>query len=169
MMQHTSRSNEPTADQLRELIGYDPATGIFTRLVSTSSNARAGTEAGTTRRDGYREVKIAGRPYLSHRLAWLHFYGVWPEGELDHINGDPSDNRIANLRPATRGENMQNLRGANRNNLSGMLGVTTDRRGWRANIKLGDRRVNLGTFDTPQEAHAAYRGAKRVLHPFGEL
>ena len=88
---------------------------------------------------------------------------------VDHINGDTADNRWANLRPATRSENMQNRRVANSNSKTGLLGAKPSRNAFRAQIKISGRCVNLGTFSSPEAAHAAYLTAKAELHPFSTL
>jgi hypothetical protein len=88
------------AARLRELMHYEPETGRVVRRTATRGH-RAGAVAGCTRRDGYQVISIDGYRYLAHRLAWLYVHGAWPDGDLDHINANPSDNRIANLRAAT--------------------------------------------------------------------
>jgi hypothetical protein len=162
-----------TADRLRELLDYDPETGVFTRKASrtrygtTSANrATAGKQAGGWHIEGYVAISVDNRRYLAHRLAWLHVHGAWPEADIDHLNGVRTDNRIANLRSVTRGVNLQNLRAAQRNSKSGFLGVSWDERkqAWMARIGVNRRTVHLGRFKTAEEAHEAYKNAKRKLH-----
>jgi hypothetical protein len=144
------------ASRLRELLDYDPETGVFTWLVSTSNRVRSGETAGTL--DGrYRQIKADGRIYRSHQLAWLWMTGEWPTGHLDHINGDPSDNRFTNLRPATSSQNGANSR-RGVNNKSGFKGVSWHAQAhrWRARIMVGRRQIFLGLFTDPTIAHAAY-------------
>jgi len=157
-----------TAEQLREALDYDPATGLFRWKVQPSSKARVKADdiAGCLTTDGYRHIMLDRKWHLAHRLAWLHMHGVWPIDQLDHRNGVRDDNRIANLREATRRQNSQNQRLANRTNTSGLLGAYPNHDRWRAQIRFGGRCYNLGTFDTPEAAHAAYLAAKRHLHPF---
>jgi hypothetical protein len=97
-----------TQDTLKELFHYDPEEGIFTRKLSTSSNARVGDIAGSKNSDGYIQIMINKNLYYAHRLAWLYFYGKLPIYIMDHINGIKDDNRIVNLREVTRQDNNQN-------------------------------------------------------------
>lgn len=156
-----------TADRLREVLDYDPATGVFTwrEKSAPDSRIRPGTVAGYVQH-GYRLINVDNRQYRAHRMAWLYVHGEWPTDDIDHINGVRDDNRIANLREATRSENLQNQRRARRDNRSGFLGVSANGKRWKAEIIEGVRRQHLGTFDTPGEAHEAYLAAKRRLHPF---
>jgi hypothetical protein len=107
------------------------------------------------------------RKHLAHRLAWLYVHGVWPTHQIDHINGDHSDNRIANLRDVPPRLNKENLRKAQRNNRVGVLGVRALIGGaprWTAGICVDGERRYLGTFYSLDEAQAAYLKAKRALH-----
>jgi hypothetical protein len=150
-------------DKLKELLHYDPETGVFTWRVSRS-NVKAGTEAGFVHSNGYRYIKFQRKDLLGHRLAFLYMTGAWPEHHIDHINGHPSDNRWCNLRPVDRSANMQNQRKAQSHNRSGFLGVYRNGSRWRAKIDLDGKRKHLGYYDTPEEAHEAYLKAKRELH-----
>ena len=94
-----------TADRLRRVLSYAPATGIFRWKVSASTRAPVGTIAGAKNGRGYRQIRIDGRPYSASRLAWLYKTGKWPNSELSYINGKPSDTRWANLREATSSQN----------------------------------------------------------------
>src|SRR5574337_469220 len=96
----------PTADRVRELFAFDSSTGILTRRTKASSNAEAGAVAGHLSK-GYLLVNVDGIKQKVHRIAWLHHYGEWPPGMIDHINGNRSDNRIANLRVASAAINAQ--------------------------------------------------------------
>jgi hypothetical protein len=104
--------------------------------------------------------------HLSHRLAWLLATGAWPTAQLDHINGDKTDNRLVNLREADNETNGQNIRKAKRNSKSGFLGVVHEKRGdgYVAYLRVEGRTKNLGTYRTPEEAHAVYVQTKRQLH-----
>jgi hypothetical protein len=153
-----------TAEQLRELLSYDRETGIF-RWNVANKRVRIGSDAGHLHPSGYRRIGIYRRVYSAHRLAWLYVHGAFPLGDIDHINGARDDNRIANLRDVPHAVNMQNLRTAPRTNIeSGLLGVSTSLGRWKAQIRLNGSRMYLGTFSTPEEAHAAYLEAKRLLH-----
>lgn len=147
--------------RLLEVLDYDPSTGIFRWKVAVSNFVRVGSQAGRVRDDGYRAISFGNRLYLAHRLAWFYVYGFWPSDMLDHINRDRDDNRIANLREATRGQNMQN-RAVSPENMSGFKCVQSNKYNrWTARITIGGKRNRLGWFDTPEEAHAAYMAAAR--------
>ena len=90
-----------TANRLRNVLTYAPATGIFRWKISASTRAPVGTIAGSRNGRGYRQIRIDGRPYSASRLAWLYMTGKWPNSEISYINGKPSDTRWANLRKAT--------------------------------------------------------------------
>lgn len=158
---------ELTAERVRELFDYDPETGELRWKVARRDSWQ-GRAAGTLKNNGYRYVKIDRRAYRAHRLVWLHWYGVWPEDQIDHTNGNRQDNRLSNLRSAAQSENQQNQRRASSNNRStGLLGVSrpSGRSKYQAWIMAQGRNRYLGTFGTPEEAHAAYLAAKRQLHP----
>lgn len=159
-----NKQDNLTAERVRELFTYDPATGLFTRRVSRRATAKAGDIAGYVKPSGYRSIWI-GANYMAHRLAWLYVYGKWPAGQIDHINRVRDDNRIANLRIVTHGQNMEN-RKVQRNNTSGYTGVYPDRGGrrWQARISSNGRWLYLGYFKTPELAHAAYCAAVARLH-----
>jgi len=148
-----------TADELRSLVGYDPTTGLLQRL-----SRRVGTPY---MENGYIRIRIDGRAYRAHRLAWLHFHGEWPSEQIDHINGFRSDNRIENLRQVSNAINGQNRKGPKSNNKSGYLGVHWNKkdRAYRAVIKANRVTHYLGSFQDPATAYQAYLAAKRVLHP----
>lgn len=157
-----------TAERLRYLLSYDPETGEFTWRHS-SPRAAAGSVAGAKRLSRtayYMDVKLDGRHYGMHRLAWLYVHGDWPKGEIDHIDGDGCNNRLVNLRDVSRHVNMQNQRRAKGSTKSGLLGVTRDAGGygWSATIGVDGKKRHLGFFKCKQEAHAAYVEAKRRLH-----
>jgi hypothetical protein len=155
-----------TRARLLELLAYDPASGLFTRLTNAGGR-RAGEIAGTPHSHGYTKISVDGTVYLAHRLAWLYAHGSWPSGDIDHKNGLVTDNRLANLRDVPHSVNLENQRRATaRNKTSGLLGVSwaANRQGWRADISLANRTKYLGTFATPELAHESYLSAKRELH-----
>jgi hypothetical protein len=154
-----------TAAQLRAFLHYDHETGVFTWRESRGRVA-AGDVAGHIKPDGYRRIRIDGRFYLAHRLAWLWVHGRPMVGECDHINGQPDDNRICNLREASVAVNRQNIRSSHRDSVSRKLGVSwsASSKKYRARIWSGSAEVHLGVFDTSDRAHEAYRDAKRRLH-----
>lgn len=157
----------PSRERVAQVVSYDPDTGLF-RLRNPHRNKRNNErDAGFRDRDGYVRLRIDNRNYGAHRIAWLLVHGEWP-AMLDHKNGDPADNRIDNLRLANRSENRANAK-VGRNNSIGFKGVTLDRSTgrYRSSIKFKRRLISLGTFDTPEQAHAAYVAKAEEL--FGEF
>lgn len=154
-----------TREYLIDTFFYDPNTGIFTNKVRRSKRAKAGDVAGSLRPDGYWSICIKGKPMLAHRLAWLYVTGVLPDRQIDHINGNRSDNRFSNFRAAEHCENARNKR-VSRNNTSGFKGVSYSERHkkWTARIMLNHKSFFLGLFDSPEDAHAAYVAAASRLH-----
>lgn len=157
---------ELTAERVRELFSYDSENGVLIRRVRCG-RIKQGSVAGTSGAMGYIRVCVDGRDYLLHRLVWLAVHGRWPSEGLDHIDGNPSNNRLSNLREATQGENMQNQRMAQRG--KNLLGAYKRGSRWTACICVNGRQKHLGQFDTEELAHAAYVAAKRIHHPFGML
>jgi hypothetical protein len=155
-----------TRARLRELLHYNPQTGEFRWRKRVKSSIQPGDIAGTLDNQGYRRIIIKGRIYRAHHLAWLYMRGKWCPLVIDHRDLEPSNNRWANLRRATRSQNGANRR-RHRNNACGLKGVSRHQGKWCATIcKLG-RQHHLGIFSTPQAAHAAYLKAARKL--FGEF
>lgn len=154
-----------SAERLRELLHYEPETGVFTRRTSTGGR-NAGEVAGTNK-DGYVQIAVGGRVYRAHRLAWLYVHGEWPPGPIDHRNRERSDNRIANLRILTNAENMQNRVRPRSDSGSGLMGAFYNRKTgkWVSKIKRDGHLQLLGYFPTPEAAHAAYMAAKAQVHP----
>lgn len=157
-----------TAGRLRELLWYDPETGVFTWLVSRGSVA-AGKVAGTRHGQGYITISIDGCLHLGHRLAVLYMTGDWPPADVDHKYGIRHDNRWTEIRQATVSQNLQNQRRAHARNKSGLLGVSQKGRRWAAKIQVNGENLCLGTFDTPELAHAAYLEAKAKHHEYQTL
>ena len=153
-----------TQSQLKEQLQYNPDTGVFTRLVN-ASQMKAGDVAGYKNNNGYIAVRVTGKTYKAHRLAWLYIYGIWPENHIDHINEIKDDNRFCNLREANHSENLRN-RGANKNNTSGFKGVNWHKNTgkWVAKININRKRNHLGYFNDPKEAYKAYCSAANKHH-----
>lgn len=162
--------NDIDSTKLRELLDYDPDTGIFIWKVKPCKNKSAGIEAGCIT-NRYRTIKVLKKLYQAHRLAWMYVYGKFPLKLIDHINGNPLDNRIVNLREATNYENSQNIYKPQTNNTSGFLGVTyiPKKNKWRSKIAVEGKRLSLGYYKTPEDAYKAYIEAKRKYHPFSKL
>jgi len=155
-----------TPERLHELLDYNPDTGVFAWRVRWY-RVRPGDVAGTPDGRGYLCIQVCGKCYKAHRLAWFYVYGIWPDGQIDHRNGCRSDNRLLNLRVCTNAENGQN-RGLNKNNTSGYVGVSFDRKNacWQAHIRVNGERHKLGVFKDIEEAAAAYVAAKAKMHPY---
>lgn len=153
-----------TAERLRELIHYDPETGVFRRKVALSNVSTVGGVAGNYTK-GYWELSVDGNRYAAHRLAWFYVYGRWPSGQIDHINGIPDDNRIANLRDATPTENCYN-KGPTRRSTSGVKGVSWDRkkRKWRAQCTVSGKQYHQGYFKNLADAESAARLFREINH-----
>jgi hypothetical protein len=154
-----------TQSRLKYLFRYDQKTGKFFRRVTVSSfNARAGMHAGYLNAWGYLRIMVDGETYFVHRLVWLYVHGRFPKDDLDHKNGIRSDNRITNLREATRSQNLANSK-AHRDKRGKLKGVHWQPKTgkWRARIK----QIHLGLFSTEEAAHAAYcKAAKRLYGHF---
>jgi hypothetical protein len=155
-----------TQIELKKLLNYDEKTGIFTRLIARNQFKIGEIAGGLDVSTGYIRLRIAGKSYRAHRLAWLYTHGSWPIKYIDHINGDKTDNSILNLRDVTPSGNRQNQRVASKTNkTTGLIGISVYSIGrYRAQISVYGKNKHLGLFDTPEEAHQAYLNAKRVLH-----
>lgn len=164
-----SSREDITQDYLKKIIHYNPETGDMTWLNTESVNEKLrGNSCGGVSTNGYRYIRINGMTCLQHRIAWLYQYGSWPEGHIDHIDINRSNNAIKNLRDVSHAVNLQNQRKAHKHSKCGFLGVET-RKGaagiyYRAKIVIAGHIKRLGSFDTPEQAHAAYVCAKRQLH-----
>ncbi len=154
---------ELTAGYLRSILDYDPETGIFTRKVRTSNSVKVGGIAGSQNGDGYLLIMLQSRLYQAHRLAWLYMHGEWPKDQIDHINRNRSDNRIANLRDVSHKQNQQN-KSKQSNNKSGYPGVSWYKRysKWRARIRHNQKLIHLGYFDDLEDAVAARKAAEKL-------
>lgn len=153
-----------TADQLRALFHYNPDTGVFTRTADRGK-WKAGTPVGSTNTIGYVVINT-GRPLYAHRLAFLWMTGDWPKHSVDHVDGNPANNRWSNLRDIPQKANTENIKKAKKQNSSGLLGVTWHAGAgkYMARIHVGHQSLHLGLFTDPEEAHQAYLTAKRLHH-----
>lgn len=164
-------------DYVMSVLRYDEESGkifwINEKRVGFNNSAlmhNAGDEAGTPRKlDGRVVVRINGKLYLRYRIAWLIVHGYMPDCEIDHIDGDETNDSISNLRLASRRMNQENIREAlSGKKSSGLLGVYANKPGrskpWRAAIGTNGKQIYLGAFDTEELAHEAYIKAKRKLH-----
>lgn len=151
-------------DQLRSILTYDPLSGNFSWIKPTGRRVRPGGVAGFLQ-NGYVNIQIEGTRYFAHRLAWAYMTGKWP-AEIDHKDGNKSNNAWENLRDVCRSANVENLRRPRKDNACGLLGVCWHKREgkFRAQIQVAGKKIQLGTFKDAQHAHAAYLEAKRRLH-----
>jgi hypothetical protein len=162
-----------TLDPMRlyEILSYDQETGVFKWKQSRPPRGVAGDVAGWMGRK-YWLISIGAKTYYAHRIAWAMAHGKWPLDQIDHINHIKTDNSIANLREANSRQNGENKVKAQVNNKScGLLGVSWDkRRGvWVSGIQANKKRIRIGDFSNPMDAHQAYLDKKRSLHSFNTL
>ena len=151
-------------DKLKSLLHYDPETGLFTWLVKRGKHL-AGRICSCKNAAGYIVIRIDGKLYSAHRLAYLYMNGCWPEKEIDHINLDKSDNRFKNLRQASRCENMQNT-GKRSHNKTGIIGISICKQTgkYAAEIKFNKTRYFLGRFDCLELASLVVSEHRDALH-----
>lgn len=160
-------------EMVNNAVQYCPTTGRFRWRVRADMSAQwngryAGKVAGSLTSVGYISIRLNNRPFQAHRLAWLLVHGSFPPDTIDHINRNRTDNRIANLRLATRQENNRN-RNVRSDNTSGVTGVYWNKKlgKWAGSICTGGKRMHLGVFDTIEGARAAYDAA--AADHFGEF
>jgi len=159
-----------TQKELMCLLDYDRATGLFTWKVTKNNRVKAGSNAGyKSPKNGYIQIKINGRHYQAHRLAWLFVNGDFPQCELDHIDHDRSNNAINNLRPVSRKQNSRNTR-VRKNSYSGVTGVYWDKHSfqWRVMVhSLDGKSHHVGYFKDFDEARRARKDAEKEhgYHP----
>lgn len=147
-----------TAEELRRLFSYDAQTGLF---------ERNGQTVGILNSNGYVQVRIHGKLYMAHRLAWLYVHNRWPENQIDHINRRKTDNRLINLREVTQSQNAQNA-GAHKDNAAGTRGIYFDksRNRWVAELCLNDKVVFKQRFKEKLDAINARAKAEEQFHPY---
>lgn len=158
-----------TASRLRELLSYDPETGIFTRNIKWGSRG-IGDIPGTKSPQGYWYIGLDKGTYPAHRLAWLYVHGTWPDGDIDHINRNRLDNRIVNLRMTTRSTNLHNSGSRGSSGVKGVSMISPSRRAkskklWQARIQVNNEEYDLGSYYTLEEATAARKFAEQLLIP----
>jgi len=142
-----------TPERLRDVLAYDPETGVFTWR---ATGKLAGGYAG----DGYWRIMVDYKEYRAGRLAWLYMMGRWPVDEAEHRDGDKTNDRWANLREASRRQNLANRKVMGNSRL-GVKGVELHHGSYRVRIRVNGKRVLVGTFDTIEAASAAYAAAAR--------
>lgn len=156
--------NNVTHEQLISPVYYEEISGLFFRS-SSKGGVSVGSLAGGLHANGYLMMNIAKRKVLAHRMTWLWCYGWLPECEIDHINGNKLDNRISNLRLASRCENQMNVPITSANT-SGIKGVCYNKSAgkWQAQIQANNKRFYLGLFSSKDDAALAYLSAEKKLH-----
>jgi hypothetical protein len=164
-----SENSIENPEKIKDLLKYDPDTGIFTWIGKSATRAnrtKVGSQAGSLAQNGYTIISIFGNRILAHRLAWFFVYNKFPDKHIDHINGNRNDNRIENLRDISHKINCQNKKAPSSNNKSGYLGVHFSKvsNKWTSQITINRKCKSLGLFKTPEEAYAAYLRAKREIH-----
>lgn len=152
-------------EELLEVLSYDPKTGIFLWEKRLSNRIKIGDKAGHRLPSGYFQIRIRGNMHLAHRLAWLHEFGRFPNGVIDHINGKPWDNRISNLRECSQAENCRNSL-ARSDSSHGVKGVSFHKASglWTARITVGGKTTSLKCHKTIEDAASAYELASREIH-----
>ena len=167
----------PSVSDLHRVLSYDPSTGLFKwkergpedfetqKGYRVFLNRHSGRPAMNVNRAGYRCGRVFGVLLQSHRVAWAMHYGEWPDKDVDHINQVKSDNRIDNLRLATRSENLRNIPMFS-TNTSGYKGVSMDKGTgkWMARVSTGTKYKSLGLFETKELAAVAYIEAAKHYH-----
>ena len=150
-----------TQQRLLELLDCDQSTGLFRWK---DGRVDRGSFGGYRQSDGYLQIKIDGKFYVSHRLVWLVAHGEFPKNQIDHINRDKKDNRISNLRDVKPFENMQNV-GMKKHNSSGFKGVSWEKsvKKWRSQLCVNGRRIHIGYYDNPIDAGGAYMDKRTEL------
>lgn len=156
-----------TQARLKELLEYDPETGIFTRKIRTTNSVRVGDKAGSPDRHGYILICVDGKKYQASRLAFLWMTGAFPKEKAEHKDRTPLNNKWNNLRNSTQQQNQQNkaVQSNNKLGLKGVWAISPIR--WRARIKANGKQIHLGVFKSPAEAHLAYIAAATKY--FGEF
>ena len=164
-----SHASTLTFEVVREFFSYDPASGlmVWAKRPSHQKTQLLGREVGSVNMYGYRQFIFRGKNLLTHRIAWLYMTGEWPQSTIDHINGDRLDNRFSNLRLGTPSIQSQNVYVGPTEGKHGYTGVSWSKRNkkWVSRIRVMDQRHELGSFDSPYEAHLAYVDAKKQMHP----
>jgi hypothetical protein len=157
-----------TQSELKEVLDYNPDTGLFIWKKTVGRRAKLGSVAGTKMNTGYVRITIKQKMYTAHRLAYLYMTGNFPENFIDHINHIKDNNRWSNLRDATNSQNLAN-QVKPKTNTSGYKGVYWNKvhKKWCAEIGYMKKKMHLGLYTTPQEAAEAYK--KKAIEIHGEF
>lgn len=151
-------------ERLLEVLSYDCDTGEFRWLANKNQKVLAGQLAGTKHHSGYLYIRVDGEKILAHRLAWFYLNEEWAAGQIDHIDGNKLNNSAENLRETSQSVNSQNQKRARKDNSTGMLGVSSSKGKFAAQINIGGKNRHIGYFGTKEQAHEAYLKNKRIYH-----
>lgn len=155
-----------TQEELKRQLNYNEETGIFTNRITRSIRSQIGKIPGTeSKQQGYVRIRINGKFYLAHRLAWLYVYGAFPEMQIDHINGIRNDNRIINLRNATHSQNNLNctIRSDNSSGFKGVYWCKSHEK-WQARAMINRKNIHIGYYTNREEAGVAYQSFAQINH-----
>jgi hypothetical protein len=155
-----------TQEYLQSILHYDKDTGIFTwKKINKNSNRKLENIAGSFHNKGYRHIRLLGKLYLEHRLAWFYQYGYFPK-EIDHIDGNKLNNCIFNLREVTRSQNMMNTSPKRKNSSTGIKGVSwyPKYNKWVVRIQVNGKRKCLGYFEDLEFAELVATEAREKYH-----
>lgn len=150
---------------VRKMLNYDEDTGVLSWKVSPARRVKVGDVVGYINSDGYVGISIKNNTYRAHRIIWMYVYGEFPSKDIDHINGNRSDNRLFNLRLASSSDNAKNRKITSKNT-SGFKGVSyhKTKKKWCAQCQSNGKSHYLGQFDTAEKASAAYQAFAASLH-----
>lgn len=160
----SNQMNSLTQKRLKELLMYNSETGLFYKNSSPLISIGAISNAAKGKGGGYVRITIDRNCFLAHRLAWLYIYGYWPTNQIDHRNGNRSDNKITNLREATSSQNMMNRDYGSSQFGRGVAHVNGRKNPWKARIYIEQKEIHLGYFSTREEASSAYAKAAEKHH-----
>lgn len=154
-----------TQERLKEILHYNRHVGVFVWRDKTRPRTYGKTAGSAVKNKGYVKLHIDGKDYPAHRLAWMYVHGEFPDGQIDHTDGDKSNNLISNLRVVTQAQNSMNMK-RNASNTSGIKGVCfcKEKGKWEAAISRGGKRVYREWFDTAAEAGLALKDKRSAIH-----
>lgn len=154
---------KPIPEIVKDLLAYNPETELLTWKMSRRGTVKAGSIAGRVNDDGYIRVKVGQNQYSGHRIALFLHYGQQPEGHLDHIDNDKINNRISNLREATRNQNGFNIRKTSRCT-SGVKNVSWYKNAWEVRVRVNGKREYFGRFQNLFEARERAIEVRKQYH-----
>jgi hypothetical protein len=149
------KNNNLTHEMLCETLNYNPDTGVFIWVKGLYKSVKSGSTAGATHSQGYEQICINRKRYYSHRLAWFYVNKKWPEYNIDHIDGDTSNNKINNLRDVKQVENARNRHRVRSDSSTGIRGVSRHGNKYRFVATVDKSRKVIGTYDDINAARVA--------------